>query len=64
MITIDCIETVAVLQPSDFETIQYLNSEVAISKTNGIPNYFDTEYQVVKPISKSHHGRFEKLVSL
>lgn len=64
MITIDCIETVAVLQPSDFETIQYLNSEVAISKTNGIPNYFDTEYRVIKPISKSHHGRFEKLVSL
>lgn len=63
-ITLDCIETIAVLQNSDFDTIQYLNSEVTIVKTNGIPYYYDTENQVLKPISKSHHGRFEKLVTL
>lgn len=63
-ITLDCIETIAVLQASDFDTILYLNSGVAIIKTNGLPNYFDTKNQVLKPISKSHHGRFEKLVTL
>lgn len=63
-ITLECIETIAVLQTSDFDTIKYLNSEVTIVKTNGIPYYYDTENQVLKPISKSHHGRFEKLVTL
>ena len=63
-ITLESIETIAVLQTSDFDTIKYLNSEVTIVKTNGIPDYYDTENQVLKPISKSHHGRFEKLVTL
>ena len=64
IIALECIETIAVLKSSDFDTIQYLNSEVVIIKTNGIPDYYDTENQVLKPISKSHHGRFEKLVTL
>ncbi|WP_309612623.1 4'-phosphopantetheinyl transferase superfamily protein [Flavobacterium sp.] len=64
IISLECIETIAVLKSSDFDTIQYLNSEVVIIKTNGIPDYYDTKNQVLKSISKSHHGRFEKLVTL
>lgn len=62
-ITSDCIETIAVLQTSDFEAVKYLNQQQAVVKINGIPNYWDAE-NVLRPLSKSHHGRFEKLVTL
>ncbi|MCF6133415.1 4'-phosphopantetheinyl transferase family protein [Flavobacterium wongokense] len=60
----DSIETIAVINPSDFDKIKYLNPEERLHKNNGIPNYFDSKNQVLRPVSKSHHGRFEKLVTL
>ena len=63
IITFECIETIAVLNSSDFVTIEYLNSNEKMIKFNGIPNYYDKN-QLLQPISKSHHGRFEKLVTL
>jgi len=62
-ITPECIETVAVLQQDDFNSIIELHASVEILKINGIP-YYATATSTVKPISKSHHGRFEKLVTL
>lgn len=56
------IETIAVVQKDDFKNIKYLNSDVKISKINGIPNYYDTKNMTLKPLSKSHHGRFEKCI--
>jgi len=61
-ITSEYIETIAVVQMDDFKNLKYLNSKVAISKINGIPNYYDTENMILKPLSKSHHGRFEKCI--
>lgn len=64
IIASDFIETIAVVNTSDFSKINYIDSEEVIYKKNGIPNYFDSENKILKPMSKSHHGRFEKLVTL
>jgi phosphopantetheinyl transferase (holo-ACP synthase) len=58
----DCIDTVAVLNESDFDRIVTLGSHVVIEKKNGIPYYY--ENTVLQPLSKSHHGRFERIVTL
>jgi phosphopantetheinyl transferase (holo-ACP synthase) len=63
-ITSDYIDTVAVLNPADFAKIKTLNQSVEIVKTNNIPNYLPSEKITVKPMSKSHHGRFERWVTL
>lgn len=63
IITSEYIETNAVLNLLDFNSIQTLNSSKNIIKINGIPNYFDSENNILKPISKSHHGRFERMIS-
>ena len=63
VINAEFIETNAVLNPQDFDTIKTINPSKNIIKTNGIPNYFDSEHNIWKPISKSHHGRFERIIS-
>lgn len=63
IITEDFIETNALFNPNDFDKIISINSSENIIKINGVPNYFDKKSQVLKPISKSHHGRFERMVS-
>ncbi len=63
-ITTTIIETIAVANSSDFDNIHYLKSSENLVKVNGIPNYIDSEKQLVKPVSKSHHGRFEKIIWL
>lgn len=62
-ITSDYIETNAVLNPVDFDKIKKFHSSEIIIKTNGIPAYFDSENKIWNPISKSHHGRFERIIS-
>lgn len=62
-VTSDYIETNAVLNPVDFDKIKTINSSETIRKTNGIPDYFDSQNKIWKPISKSHHGRFERIIS-
>lgn len=62
-ITSEYIETNAVLNPQDFEKIQTIQSSKNIIKKNSIPNYFDSDNNILKPISKSHHGRFERIIS-
>jgi len=61
-ITKACIDTVAVTNCSDFSRVVTLESNTIIHKKNGIPFYVvDTALQ---PLSKSHHGRFERIVTL
>ena len=62
-ITSEYIETNAVLNLDDFDTITTLNSPQNTIKINGIPYAFDSENNILKPISKSHHGRFERIIS-
>ncbi|UPT70919.1 MAG: 4'-phosphopantetheinyl transferase superfamily protein [Flavobacterium sp. JAD_PAG50586_2] len=63
IITSDYIETAAVINADDFDRIKVIKPSSDIIKNNGIPNYFDPETKIYKPISKSHHGRFERIIS-
>ena len=63
VITPDYVETNAVVNPKELDNIKTLILSNKLIKTNGIPNYFDSENQILKPISKSHHGRFERIIS-
>ena len=63
-ITSEYIETNAVRNPADFIKIKTFHSSETIVKTNGIPAYFDSENKIWNPISKSHHGRFERMVTI
>lgn len=63
-ITSEYIETNALLNPVDFDKIKTVCASEKIIKTNGIPNYYDSRDAVLRPLSKSHHGRFERIVSL
>ena len=63
IITSEYIETDAVFNPSDFDKIKAINLSASLIKSNGIPNYFDIENKILKPVSKSHHGRFERNIS-
>lgn len=59
-ITNEFINTVAVLQIADFNTISILNNNTKIKKLNGIPFTASDN----KIISISHHGNFKQMVSL
>jgi len=63
-ITTQFVHTIAVENVQDFDTIKTLENRKNIQKNNGIPSYFEKEKLVLIPISISHHGRFEQIVSL
>ncbi|WP_264521099.1 4'-phosphopantetheinyl transferase superfamily protein [Flavobacterium sp. N1994] len=63
-ITLDYISTDAVINPTDFERIEFLDATTSIKKSNGIPNYYSFQNNNLIPVSKSHHGRFERIVAL
>jgi phosphopantetheinyl transferase (holo-ACP synthase) len=63
-ITPDYIETVAVVNFEDLENIKPLDSTIKIEKNNGIPSYYSFDNSEFIPLSKSHHGRFESIVTL
>ena len=61
-ITFEYIETIAVLNFNDFDKIKSITIPERLIKTNGVPNYFDPENMIWKPVSRSHHGKFEKMI--
>jgi phosphopantetheinyl transferase (holo-ACP synthase) len=63
-ITSQYIHTIAVENKQDFDKIKTLKNRDNIQKNNGIPNYFDTDNLLLKPVSISHHGRFEKIIMI
>ena len=56
------IDTIAVEKQSNFDSIKTLENRNNIQKNNGIPNYFENKNSVSRPVSISHHGRFERIV--
>jgi phosphopantetheinyl transferase (holo-ACP synthase) len=58
------INTIAVEKVNDFGKIKTLKNRNNIQKTNGIPDYFEADNLSTKPISISHHGRFERIISI
>jgi phosphopantetheinyl transferase (holo-ACP synthase) len=63
-ITSQFITTIAVENIQDFDAIKILEDRKNIKKNNGIPSYLEIENLVVKPVSISHHGRFEQIISI
>lgn len=61
-ITSEFIYTEAVLNVADFDTIQSISRPTAIFKENGVPYYYDFN-SIKKPLSITHHGRFEKIIT-
>ncbi|HEY6142687.1 MAG TPA: 4'-phosphopantetheinyl transferase superfamily protein [Flavobacterium sp.] len=61
-ITNEYIHSIAVENVQDFDKIKRLNNRENIQNINRIPNYFDTNNSLFKPVSISHHGRFEQIV--
>ncbi|MBA4320250.1 MAG: phosphopantetheinyl transferase [Flavobacterium sp.] len=62
--TTQFVHTIAVENVQDFDTIKTLENRKNIQKNNGIPSYFEKDNSVLTPVSISHHGRFEQIVSL
>ena len=58
------IRTIAVVDERDLRKVKVLDNDVKIRKTNGVPDFFDKMANEFRPISISHHGRFENLVTL
>jgi phosphopantetheinyl transferase (holo-ACP synthase) len=58
------IYTEAVCKKADFDRIIRISRPSTLKKTNGIPSYFDAINNIVKPISITHHGQFEKIITL
>lgn len=61
-ITTTCIDTIAVSSKDDLKKVRTLESSTGIQKKNGIP--FLEVHTVLKPVSISHHGRYERVVTL
>jgi phosphopantetheinyl transferase (holo-ACP synthase) len=62
-ICLENIYTIAVCEISDFEKIENLKNTSIIQKKDGIPFYIN-ENQIIKPISKTNHGRFERVITI
>jgi hypothetical protein len=62
-ITSEYIYTIAVADVENFDIIYDLESTKIIKKQNGIPFYIN-ENQIIKPVSKTNHGRFERIISV
>jgi len=63
-INTEFIHTIAVENVQDFNFIKTLGNRNNIQKTNGIPDYFETANSSEKPVSITHHGRFERIISI
>lgn len=63
-ITTQFVNTVAVTKWQDFDKIKIIKDRTTITKRNGIPSYFDSKLDSLKPISISNHGQFEQIVML
>ncbi len=62
-ITPEYIYTIAVVAIENFNTISNLESTAIIKKQNGIPFYVNENY-MIKPVSKTNHGSFERIITL
>lgn len=63
-ITSDFIYSEAVLNSNDFSKIQCISRPSVIIKENGIPYFLESPNPIKKPLSITHHGRFEKIITL
>ena len=62
-ITTSYIYSIAVSEIKYFDEVLTLENSIKIEKKNGIPFYIN-DNQYIKIISKTHHGQFEKIISI
>lgn len=60
-ITTDYLYTIAVLDLKYFDKIKEISNKKHIHKVNGIP-FHQNRTNEVKPLSKTHHGRYERII--
>jgi len=63
-ITSSFVYTESVLNTIDFDKIKTISRPSNLQKEEGIPYYFDVLNTVKKAISITHHGRFERIISI
>src|SRR6478752_7710302 len=63
-ITNDYIYSIAVSEISILNKIKSVKSLENIKKENGIPNFFDVVSNTVSPVSITHHGQFQKIITV
>ena len=63
-VTSQFINTIAVENNKDFDSIKLLQNRNNIQKNKGLPSYFENETLSFKPASICHHGRFEQIISI
>ncbi len=63
-ITTQFIHTIAMENSNDFDSIKLLENRNNIQKNISIPSYFENKTLGSKPVSISHHGRFEQIISI
>jgi len=63
-VTSQFVNTIAVENVQDFDAIKTLENRKNILKNNGVPNYSEKRTSVSRPISISHHGRFEQIITI
>ena len=63
-ITNDYIYSIAVSEMSIFNKIKPLESLEKIEKENGIPYILDVSSNAISPVSITHHGRFQRVISV
>ncbi|MBC7844945.1 MAG: 4-phosphopantetheinyl transferase family protein [Flavobacterium sp.] len=56
--------TIAVENVQDFDKIITLENRKNIQKNNGIPYFYEQVNCVPRPVSISHHGRFEQILAI
>ncbi|WP_268846664.1 4'-phosphopantetheinyl transferase family protein [Flavobacterium aestivum] len=62
-ITSSYIYSVAVLEKEYFKKIKLLETDITIKKENGIPYLVNPVSNNVSPVSITHHGRYQRIIS-
>lgn len=60
----DHLHTIAVVEESLFDRILYLDSAAVIERKNRIPFIIDPCTNQIKPVSISHHGRYQAMITI
>jgi phosphopantetheinyl transferase (holo-ACP synthase) len=65
VVTKNSIRTIAVNDARDLKRVKVLDNNISIRKgKDGVPDFFDEFSNEFRPVSISHHGRFENIVTL
>jgi phosphopantetheine--protein transferase-like protein len=62
--TTNYVYSVAVSEKANFKKVTILDTTTIIKKENGVPYFLDPISNSRIPVSKTHHGRFQKIISV